>query len=160
MIVFVIITSLMFINGDKENTDDFLNITYMLSEHDFEKIKNHVLTKGDRSPVFSNKYNNTPHYSFTGFDVYLIPDVGQRNIDCDPGLSDFNEIVIKDQRSRPQYFYLHIVRKGDLDNKNITQPSTDLIEGKVYLLPSREGEAEDMAEKVKPYIHEMLDKVE
>ena len=41
-------------------------------------------------------YNHNPHHRFGAFDAYLTPDVGQRNINCDPERSDFDEIVVQD----------------------------------------------------------------
>jgi len=142
-----------------ETSDDFLDITNMMSYNDFENIKNYILSKGDRE-TFCNMYNDNPHYSFTGFEAYLNPEIGQLNINCDPELSDFNEIVIRDQSSDPQYFHLLIVHIGDLDNEQITRNTSGLIEGKVYLLKYYEYDLGLMAEKVRLYITEMIDNAE
>lgn len=142
-----------------EASDDFLDITHMLSYNDFEKIKTFILSNGDRE-TFSNMYNDNPHYSFTGFETYLNPETGQLNINCNPDLSDFNEIVIRDQSSDPQYFHLLIVRNSDLKNQQISRKLTGLIEGKVFLLKYYDYDLETMAEKVKLYIVDMKNKVE
>lgn len=74
-----------------------------LSRANFETIKVFVLERGDRL-TYSNMYNSNPHYRFDGFDVYLNPEAGQRNINCDPALSDFDEIVIHEQKVGGEYF--------------------------------------------------------
>ena len=139
--------------------DDFLDITYLISYHDFEKIKAYILSKGDRQ-TYCNKYNSNPHYSFPGFEAYLNPEIGQQNINCDPALSDFNEMVISDRRADPPYFHLLIVRTGDLENERIAKKTAGTMEGKIYLLRYHDNDLAGMAEKVKPYIREMLKSVE
>ncbi len=139
--------------------DDFLDITYLISYHDFEKIKAYILSKGDRQ-TYCNKYNNNPHYSFPGFEAYLNPEIGQRNINCDPALSDFNEMVISDRRSDLPYFHLLMVRMGDLENERVARNVAGTMEGKIYLLRYHDNDLAGMAEKVKPYIREMLKSVE
>lgn len=142
-----------------ETSDEFLDITYMMNYNDFENIKTYILSNGDRE-TFGNMYNDNPHYSFEGFETYLNPEIGQLNINCDPELSDFNEIVIRDQSSDPQYFHLLIVRNGDLENEQITRNVSGLIEGKIYLLKYYEYELEIMVEKVRIYINVMKGNVE
>ena len=137
-----------------ETSDDFLDITYMMNYNDFENIKTYILLNGDRE-TFCNMYNDNPHYSFEGFEAYLNPEIGQLNINCDPELSDFNEIVIRDQNSDPQYFHILIVRNGDLENEQIARKESNMIEGKVYLLKYYEYDLDKMAEKVRMYIDEM-----
>ena len=61
----------------------------------FERIKRYILALGGRR-TYCNMYNANPHHRFATFDAYLTPDVGQRNINCDPELSDFDEIVVQD----------------------------------------------------------------
>ena len=61
----------------------------------FERIKRFVLEQGDRR-TYCNMYNCNPHYDFGEFHVYLHPATGQANINCDPALSDFRELVIQD----------------------------------------------------------------
>lgn len=145
-----------------QTSDDFLDITNLISYNDFEKIKAFILNHGDRDGGYSNMYNNNPHYSFPGFETYLNPEIGQLNINCDPELSDFNEIVIRDQSSDPQYFHLLIVRNGDIENEQIriAKNLPGLIEGKVYLLEYYDYDLKDMAEKVRLYINEMIDKID
>jgi len=54
--------------------------------------------------TYCNMYNGNPHFGFDGFDVFLDPDVGQRNIDCDPERSGFDVLVIRDWNAGQQYF--------------------------------------------------------
>ncbi len=68
-----------------------------LSGATFLTVKRFILAKGDRQ-TFSNMYSHNPHYAFGGFDAFLIPDIGQQNIDCDPALSDFDGIVLRTNR--------------------------------------------------------------
>jgi hypothetical protein len=140
-------------------SDNFIDIIHMLNYNDFEKIKNFILENGDREG-YSNMYNNNPHYSFDSFETYLNPEIGQLNINCDPAISDFNEIVIRDLGSDPQYFYLLIVHIGDLEKEQITGNISGLIEGKVYLLKYYKYDLDKMSEKVKIYIDEMKEIIE
>lgn len=143
-----------------EKSDNYLDITHILNYNDFERIKTFILLNGDREGGYSNMYNNNPHYSFDNFETFLNPEIGQLNINCDPELSDFNEIVIRDQSSDPQYFHLLIVRDGDLENPQILRKISGLIEGKVYILKYHDYDLKAMAEKVKLYIVDLKNKVE
>ncbi len=69
---------------------------------DFATIKDFILAHGDKE-TYGNMYNDNPHYRFEGFDAYLNPEGGQKNINCDPRLSDFDEIVIYDMHAEPRY---------------------------------------------------------
>ncbi len=111
---------------------EFLDITDSLSMYEFDSIKRFILNNGDKED-FSVMYSNNPHYSFNGFEAYLNPEIGQGNSNCDPELSDFNEIVLRDLDALPQYYYIHIVRSGDLNNNNIFTYE-GMEEDKVYLL--------------------------
>ncbi len=128
----------------------FRDITYIVSVDSFESIKNFILTNGDRE-TYSNRYGNNPHCSFDGFELYLNPDIGQLNSDCDTSKSDFNEIVIRDQNSNPQYYYVHVVRKGDLANAQI-HTFEGMDEGKVYLLNFDNNNMDSMVNNVSIYI--------
>jgi hypothetical protein len=139
-------------------TYDFKDITYMLSFHDFECIKTFILNNGNRE-TFCTMYGNNPHYSFDGFEAYLNPEIGQLNINCDPESSDFNIIVIRDQNSDPQYYYLLIVRRGDLEKEEIVGIIPGMIEEKVYLLTYYDYDLDVMAGVVRTPIDLMIDKV-
>jgi hypothetical protein len=68
-----------------------------LTVADFNRIKNYVLAHGDRE-TYCQMYNNNPHAALGGVDIYLHPDTGQQNINCDPKLSGFNHVVIRTQK--------------------------------------------------------------
>ena len=73
---------------------------------EFRAIRDFILRKGDRR-TYCNMFNRNPHYSFDGFEAYLHPDVGQRNINCEPALSGFDRIVIQDWSASEIYFSAH-----------------------------------------------------
>ena len=82
---------------------DYREITQSLSVQDFESIKSFILENGDRQ-TYCNMLLDNPHYSYEGFEAYLNPEIGQKNIRCDPEISDFNMRVSRDQHSDPQYY--------------------------------------------------------
>jgi hypothetical protein len=65
-------------------------------------LKNHILKKGDRK-TYCSMYNNNPHLALSDMDLYLNPDVGQLNINCDPKLSDFHHVVVYDRTANTYY---------------------------------------------------------
>ena len=70
----------------------------LLTPTNFEVIRQFVLREGDRQ-TYCNKYNHNPHLrGLTGFDVFLDPADGQKNINCDPELGEFDTMVIVDSR--------------------------------------------------------------
>ncbi|HPE76219.1 MAG TPA: T9SS type A sorting domain-containing protein [Draconibacterium sp.] len=134
---------------------EFRDITHIVSVDSFESIKTFVLTNGDRE-TYSNMYNDNPHFHFEEFELYLNPDIGQANINCDTSKSDFNEVVIKDQNANPQYYYVHVVRKGDLTNAQI-HTFEGMVEEKVYLLNFDNNNMDSMINNVSQYI-EIIEK--
>lgn len=66
----------------------------MLEPSSFQRLVDFVLAHGDRQ-TWCNMYNHNPHYAFGPLDVFLNPDVGQRNLDCDPARSGFDVAVIR-----------------------------------------------------------------
>jgi len=88
-----------------------------------QKIKEFILKHGD-AKVFCNMYNDNPHYKFENFHTYLIPDVGQINFNCDPALSDFDQLVIQDYGTDEIYFEIKFnqesirIIEGDPDKTN------------------------------------------
>jgi len=132
-----------------------MDITHLLPAQDFERIKNHILSKGERE-TYCNKYNNNPHYRFNTFDAFLNPEIGQQNINCDTTLSDFNEIVIRDRNAEPQYYHILFLKKGNLKNVRIARDLLLVTEGKVYLLSDDNHPVIDMENKVRYYIDVML----
>jgi hypothetical protein len=104
----------------------------------FDIIKQYILRKGDRQ-TYCNMYNNNPHLALDEFEVYLNPSIGQANINCDPNLSDFNDLVIR---------LLHLPVYYDVmldDNKqtlNFDSPTGKVYFDKLYLFVQRNNQAE------------------
>ncbi len=70
----------------------------------FNQIKDHILAQGDRQ-TYCNMFNNNPHVVLGDMDIYLNPDTGQQNINCDLELSGFNHMVI---RAREPWKYYRV----------------------------------------------------
>jgi len=92
-----------------------------------------ILENGDRE-TYCTIYNHNPHYAFEGFDVYLNPETRQRNVICNPTLSGFNVIALRDINAYPQYYYMLTVWTGDAENEEITPDIPGTEEENVYLL--------------------------
>ncbi len=69
----------------------------LLTATNFAVIRQFILRDGDRQ-TYCNMYNHNPHLAGLGFDVFLDPADGQKNINCDPELGEFDTIVISDPR--------------------------------------------------------------
>ena len=93
---------------------NFTNVSDVISFKEFEQIKAFILKNGDKM-IFRNFDNNNPHYKYVNCDVFLGADIGQRNINNDPDISDFNQLTIKNRKPNIQQYELIIVRKGDLN---------------------------------------------
>lgn len=137
--------------------DRYQIITPSLSVTQFEHIKSFILDRGDRR-TYCNKYNQNPHYAFDEFDVYLNPDIGQRNINCDPEISDFNELVIHDSDSDPQYYTIHILKKGDAENEDIIA-YPGMQENNTYLMNDDKDDLNAMLANVQDYLEVINAKV-
>lgn len=74
----------------------------------FDRLVRFVIERGDRQ-TWCNMYNDNPHFAFGALDVFLNPDVGQRNINCDPARSGFDEVAIR-THGKP---YALAKRRGD-----------------------------------------------
>lgn len=133
------------------SSDEYRNITEELSANEFENIKVFILQNGDKQ-TFCNMFNHNPNYSFSGFEVYLNPEVGQLNINCDPAISDFNEIVIQDLDSDPPYYHIRIVKQGHIKNEKIFVPE-GMQERNVYLLKYYNYNLDSMEASVRTYIN-------
>ena len=133
---------------------EYRNITSTLSVKDFEALKSFILEEGDRS-TYCTMYLDNPHYAFGEFDCYLNPETGQRNINCDPELSDFNMMVIQDFSVSSKYFYILLVRNGDTDRDDIMGVVDGMKERKVYLLNYYDGELASMERELEPYLAAM-----
>ena len=117
----------------------------LLSSENFRRIKRFVLQAGDRQ-TYCNRYNHNPHYSFgEGFEVYLNPDVGQRNINCDPARSDFDEIVIQIQPPRGVTLYYHLKENPKTGGLEISRHGT--------------GGPPDVRQVVTRYVESMLERI-
>ncbi|MBU1218894.1 hypothetical protein KKF34_06745 [Myxococcota bacterium] len=78
----------------------------VLTTDNFLKIKKYILEKGKRE-TYCNMYNYNPVGYFGEFAIFLNPDTGQKNINCEIGRSDFNYMVVK--RKEPiGYFRISI----------------------------------------------------
>jgi hypothetical protein len=78
----------------------------------FNSIVQFILAHGDRE-TYCNMYNNNPHYELApSVQVYLNPSIGQKNINCDPSISTFNEIVVRDLNSQQQYYIVSLAANG------------------------------------------------
>ncbi|KXZ24587.1 hypothetical protein [Leptospira santarosai] len=78
-------------------------MNFDINVNNFNKIKKYILLNGDKE-TYCNMYNDNPHYTFKLFDVYLNPESQRNNINCDPSLSDFDEMVIRDWNSKKIYY--------------------------------------------------------
>ena len=75
----------------------------VFTKDNLDAIKAFILQHGLRE-TYCNMYNNNPTYRTTNYAFYLNPDSGQANINCDPTMSDFNNLTIRSiQGSRNQY---------------------------------------------------------
>ena len=89
----------------------------------FNQIKDYILAHGDRQ-TYCNMFNNNPHVVLGNMDIYLNPDTGQQNINCDPKLSEFNHMVIR-TREPWKYYAVQLNLKAtgpDLIMQQGTEP--------------------------------------
>ena len=133
----------------------FRDISFIFSKDNFEDLHTFILENGD-TETYCSMYNDNPHFSLEGFDVYLNPEIGQSNINCDPEISKFNVLVIRDWDAEPQYYHMLLVRKGDLDNELILISIPEGVrEEKVYLLNYKESDLDSLENKVQNYLSEI-----
>ena len=133
------------------SSTDYRDITNNFSIQEFEDITNFILKNGDRQ-TYCGIYGNNPHYSFDGFDAYLNPEIGQRNVGCDPEISGFNEITLRDLSDKQRYYHIRIARKGDSENEWIYIPK-GMTEEKVYIYRYNNSDNLDaMANSVLSYL--------
>ncbi|HAH23734.1 MAG TPA: hypothetical protein DCL77_08250 [Prolixibacteraceae bacterium] len=137
-------------------SDQYLDITESFSINDFEQIKTYILTKGDKK-VYRQFDGKNPHYSFDGFEAYLNAETGQKNINNDPAISNFNEITLRDQDAEPQYYTIHLVRNGDLSNPDINNME-GMKEARVYILNPVGNDMEKMKTNLDSYIETIRQK--
>lgn len=156
--IILIFLSVFSAKGQQPMEDEFRKITQSLSTPQFENIKSFILEHGDRR-TYCNKYNDNPHYAFDGFDVYLNPEIGQANINCDPEISDFNELVIHDPDSEPQYYTIMIIRKGDFGNEDNYYTYIGMQEDNTYLMRYYDNDPDAMFADVQGYLSVMKERV-
>ena len=134
-------------------SSNFENISYLISPEEFESIKEFVLTKGDRQ-TYRNFDNNNPHYKFEDFDIFFNAEIGQRNINNDPKISDFHEMVIADWEADIRYYHLVIVREN---SQNIFQKGVypGMQTGNVYLLDVYQEGLENLKIKLPDFLQEI-----
>lgn len=80
----------------------------ILTVAQFNRIVTFMLARGDRQ-TYCQMYNDNPHAALGGANLYLNPDVGQRNINCDPKKSGFDELVIRTETM--DYYHIKLDAK-------------------------------------------------
>ncbi|MDD7887663.1 hypothetical protein [Flavivirga sp. 57AJ16] len=111
---------------------NFKNVTSQIDTNEFEEIKNFILNNGDKM-TYRNIDSNNPHYKFENCDAFLNSDIGQKNINNDQKISDFNELTIRDWNSDIKYYHLIIIRKGSLkEHKSWVKKGME--EDQIYLV--------------------------
>jgi hypothetical protein len=87
----------------------------------FREIKDWILTRGDRM-TYCAMYNNNPHAELGDVHLFLNPDTGQKNVNCDPKKSDFNHMVLRTDDPRR---YHHVELKDGREDALIFRYGTD-----------------------------------
>ncbi|MCF8358391.1 MAG: hypothetical protein K9H26_06505 [Prolixibacteraceae bacterium] len=144
---------------DENVSKKYIELTDNFSFQEFESVQEFVFENGDRQ-TYCNLYNDNPHFSFNGFEVYLDPETGQENMNCDPEISDFNQIVIVDLDVSLQYYRLLIVREGDLENGKIFFSVPEGIEeNKIYLVNTDQKDVDLMIKNVLELIEKIKEEI-
>ncbi len=145
--------------GDTNLDKRVIEITNELSMDEFELIKNFILKNKGRQ-TYRNYDNNNPHYAFIDFDIYLGADIGRKNSNNDPDISDFNELTIKHTilGAPIKYFQLVIVRKSDLvkDKAHIMK---GMEENKVYLVDLDNGGLDKLKKRLPPFLKTIRERI-
>ncbi len=107
--------------GDLPKIDPVLNHANLIA------IKQFILKQGGKQ-TYCQMYNDNPFYAVKPYNFYLNPDNGQTNINCDPKLSDFHELVIRNMDWKPGRDQYRDIR---FDDKyyiyvSVSWPSDDL----------------------------------
>ena len=117
------------------NVDVRLRISQMeddekvVTRNNLLKIKQFILQNGRRE-TYCNKFNNNPAYHTKEFQLYLDPDAGQLNGNCDPAKSDFNTLTIrstnggKNQYRKVEFIdqhSIHVVASWPTDDLTVGQ---------------------------------------
>lgn len=149
--VFVLISSVKTTCQTMNSAEtNFKKITNQFSVTNFEKVKNFILENG-KTTTYRNYDNNNPYYDFGRFQVYLSADIGQKNINNDPKLSDFNEMTLKDE---DLYYKILIVRKGDIRALK-TGVLDAMEENEVYYIDSYSIGVDEKSDLLSDYLNIM-----
>ena len=144
--------------SNDNSSNEYIEVTDLLSFQDFEYVKNFILDYGD-TQTYRSYDNNNPHYSFEGFECYLNSEIGQANMNNDPFISGFNQITIQDLDMSITYYNIQIVRDGDINDSAINTKN-GMKEGKVYLLKYYENDLASMKDSLKTYINVIKSEIE
>ncbi|MDC1285301.1 hypothetical protein N8Z33_01290 [Flavobacteriaceae bacterium] len=136
---------------------NFTDVTELISSEEFERVKEFVLKNGGKM-TYRNFDSNNPHYKFSNCDVYFGADVGQKNINNDPKISDFNQLTIADWDSDIRYYELIIVRKGDLKVEK-TWIEEGMKEQYVYLVDVYGKKLELMRKSLTNYLMQIKEEI-
>lgn len=136
---------------NSKTQNDFIKITNQFSVQDFERVKSFILKEGNRK-TYRNFDNSNPYYDFRKFEAYLASDIGQKNINNDPKLSDFNEITLKDDN---QYYQIIVVKIGDIKEMKKGIESR-MQENEVYLTAYNQKDLDKIPNQLIDYFEDML----
>ena len=120
----------------------------------FETIKNFILEKGD-TKTYRNSDNN-PHYTMGYYEVYLVSDTGQKNINNDSKVSDFNELVIQYKDRITAKLTLIAVRNGDLIS-NKQWLSKSMKGGNVYVQKIKNITVEETEDHIESFFYSFIE---
>lgn len=154
LLFFLMLISFSKITAQKMNSktqNHFIKITNQFSMQDFERVKNFILKEGNQK-TYRNFDNNNPYYDFKKFEVYLASDIGQKNINNDPELSDFNTMTLKNDN---QYYEIIAVKKGYIKamKKGI---ESGMTENEVYLTDYDQNALDKIPDQLIGYFQDML----
>lgn len=65
-----------------------------ITRENLVEIQQFILKQGKRE-TYCNMYGSNPAYHTKGYRLYLNPDTGQENINCDPQKSEFHNLTIR-----------------------------------------------------------------
>lgn len=136
----------LFFSPNVMDQKDYINITEMLPVEEFNTISQFILQNGDKK-TYCNRYNNNPHLEMVGFDLFLTPE-STTNINCDPEISGFNEIVIYAAVEELQYYHILLVKNLKKKKNNFIDAEEVLIENQVYLSNIYYKDPDEMLEKL------------
>jgi hypothetical protein len=124
---------------------NFIDVTDHFSLAQFEALKEKILKNGDKQ-TYRNYDGQNPHHILNGVDLYLNAEIGQKNINNDPEVSDFNEITVSD-RTHNMSFTIRIVREKDFENKEI-YIYEGMEKNRIYLMNDYQNINEALKKKI------------